>query len=114
LYVGGLVVATDIAWPQPLKYPNFSNRNVRVETSSSRDEITVWAGISVKGLVFEERECLKLSDNGFDLVRGRKRSLWVERAQQPRSSHGHMLVQSHVISEEILNYDQYSRFVYIG
>ncbi|OQE16595.1 hypothetical protein PENFLA_c027G02379 [Penicillium flavigenum] len=77
LYIGGLVVATDTAWPQPFKYLSFSNRNVRVETSSSRDEITVWADLPVKGFVFEEREGLKLSDNGFDLVPREKKTITV-------------------------------------
>lgn len=77
LYIRGLVVATDTAWPQPLKYLDFSNRNVRVEASPSQDEITVSADLPVKGFVFEEREGLKLSDNGFDLVPGEKKTITV-------------------------------------
>lgn len=73
LYVEGLVEATDTAWPQPLKYLDFSNRNVRVEAPLSQDEITVSADLPVKGFVFEEREGLKLSDNGFDLIPGEKK-----------------------------------------
>ncbi|KAJ5188107.1 Glycoside hydrolase family 2 immunoglobulin-like beta-sandwich [Penicillium cf. griseofulvum] len=77
LYVRGLVMATDTAWPQPLKYLDFSNRNVRVETSKFQDEITATAALPVKGFVFEEREGLKLSDNGFDLVLRDKKMITV-------------------------------------
>ena len=73
LYIEGLVQSADTAWPQPLKYLDFSNRNVRVEASPSQDEITVSADLPVKGFVFEEREGLKLSDNGFDLIPGEKK-----------------------------------------
>ncbi|KAJ5420378.1 hypothetical protein N7465_002897 [Penicillium sp. CMV-2018d] len=73
LYIEGLIQAADTAWPQPLKYLDFSNRNVRVKASPSQDEITVSADLPVKGFVFEEREGLKLSDNGFDLIPGEKK-----------------------------------------
>ncbi|KAL2824229.1 glycoside hydrolase superfamily [Aspergillus cavernicola] len=75
--VGGQVVASDTAWPQPLKYLDFSNRSVKVETSPSQDEITVSADLPVKGFVFEERQGLTLSDNGFDLVPGEKQIIQV-------------------------------------
>ncbi|KAI5462797.1 glycoside hydrolase superfamily [Mariannaea sp. PMI_226] len=71
LAVGGHVLATDTAWPQPLKYLDFSHRNVKVEVSPLNDQITVSADLPVKGFVFEEKEGLKLSDNGFDIVPGR-------------------------------------------
>ncbi|CAI7641206.1 unnamed protein product [Penicillium crustosum] len=77
LYIEGLVEAADTVWPQPLKYLNFSNRNVRVEASLSRGEVTVSADLPVKGFVFEEREGLKLSDNGFDLIPGEKKIVTV-------------------------------------
>ncbi|KAH7121379.1 glycoside hydrolase superfamily [Dactylonectria macrodidyma] len=72
LSVDGQVVATDTAWPQPLKYLDFSDRNVRVEVSSSGNQITVSAEAPVKGFTFEESEGLKLSDNGFDVMPGDK------------------------------------------
>jgi beta-mannosidase len=77
LYAKGQVMATDTAWPQPLKYLDFSNRNVRVEISPLQDQITVCADLPVKGFVFEEREGLNLSDNGFDLVPGDKKKITV-------------------------------------
>lgn len=73
----GQVVATDTAWPQPLKYLDFSNRNVKVQISPLRDQITVLADLPVKGFVFEEREGLVLSDNGFDIVPGEEQVVTV-------------------------------------
>ncbi|GAB1218543.1 hypothetical protein ATERTT37_007802 [Aspergillus terreus] len=75
---GGDVVATDIAWPQPLKYLDFSNRNVKVQVSPSKDQITVSADLPVKGFVIEEHQGLKLSDNGFDLVPGEEHIVRVD------------------------------------
>jgi beta-mannosidase len=75
--VSGKIVATDTAWPQPLKYLDFSNRNVKVHVSPSNDQITVSADLPVKGFVIEERQSLKLSDNGFDLVPGEKQVITV-------------------------------------
>jgi beta-mannosidase len=73
----GQILATDTDWPQPLKYLDFSNRNVKVEVSASGESITVSANRLVKGLVFEEREGLTLSDNGFDIVPGEERVVHV-------------------------------------
>ncbi|KAM5350922.1 hypothetical protein ACJ41O_003645 [Fusarium nematophilum] len=70
--VDGQVMATDTAWPQPFKYLDFPNRNVQVEFSPTRDQATVSADLPVKSFMFEEREGLKLSDNGLDLVPGEK------------------------------------------
>ncbi|KAL4783544.1 glycoside hydrolase superfamily [Aspergillus varians] len=74
----GKVVATDTAWPQPLKYLDFSKRNVKVQISPSSDRITLSTGLPVKGFVFEECEGLKLSDNGFDLVPGEEHVVTVQ------------------------------------
>lgn len=68
--IGGQVVATDTAWPQPLKYLDLSNRRVKVEVSPSRDQVAVSADLPVKGFVLAEREGMKLSDNGFDIMPG--------------------------------------------
>ncbi|KAL4863254.1 hypothetical protein BDV12DRAFT_206682 [Aspergillus spectabilis] len=75
--VSGKIVATDTAWPQPLKYLDFSNRNVKVHVSPEKDQITVMADLPVKGFVIEECQGLKLSDNGFDLVPGEKQVITV-------------------------------------
>ncbi|KAH7230695.1 glycoside hydrolase superfamily [Fusarium solani] len=68
--IGSQVVATDTAWPQPLKYLDLSNRKVKVEVSPSRDQVAVSADLPVKGFVLAEREGMKLSDNGFDIMPG--------------------------------------------
>jgi beta-mannosidase len=70
LKANGKVEATDTAWPQPLKYLDFSNRGVKVEYSSCRTEVKVAAKLPVKGFVFSERQGLELSDNGFDIMPG--------------------------------------------
>jgi beta-mannosidase len=75
----GRILATDTDWPQPLKYLDFSNRNVKVDVSPSGESITISANRPVKGFVFEERERLTFSDNGFDLVPGEERVVTVRR-----------------------------------
>jgi beta-mannosidase len=70
LEVNGKIEATDTAWPQPLKYLDFSNRGVKVEYSSCRTEVRVSAKLPVKGFVFSETQGLELSDNGFDIMPG--------------------------------------------
>lgn len=78
LSVDGEVVATDTAWPHPLKYLDFSDREVKVEVSPSRDTITVSADLPVKGFVFAERRGLTFSDNYLDLVPGETHIVRVE------------------------------------
>jgi beta-mannosidase len=70
LEVNGKVEATDTAWPQPLKYLDFSNRGVKVVYSSCRTEARVSAKLPVKGFVFSETQGLELSDNGLDIMPG--------------------------------------------
>lgn len=81
--VEGNVVASDMAWPQPLKYLDFSDRGVNVEMSPSGNEVTVSAQRPVKGFVFEEYTGLKLSDNGFDVVPGESRVVTISGAVEP-------------------------------
>ncbi|CAH0014311.1 unnamed protein product [Clonostachys rhizophaga] len=66
----GQVIATDSAWPEPLKYLDFPDRGLNVQVSSTGKQLTVRASRPVKGFVFEETEGLKLSNNGFDLMPG--------------------------------------------
>ena len=70
LEVNGKTEATDTAWPQPLKYLDFSHRGVSVEYSSCKTEARVSAKLPVKGFVFSEIQGLELSDNGFDIMPG--------------------------------------------
>ncbi|KAI2616337.1 glycoside hydrolase family 2 protein [Hypoxylon sp. NC1633] len=69
---GDKVISTDISWPQPLKYLDFSRRDVKVRSLSS-NKVVVSAARPVKGFVFEETRAMTLSDNGFDLVPGEEK-----------------------------------------
>ncbi|KAI0853848.1 glycoside hydrolase family 2 protein [Daldinia vernicosa] len=68
----GQVIATDTAWPQPLKYLDFSDRNIKFKALSV-NKVVILSTRPVKGFVFEETREVKLSDNGFDLVPGEEK-----------------------------------------
>ncbi|KAI1370328.1 glycoside hydrolase family 2 protein [Hypoxylon crocopeplum] len=70
--VDNQVITTDTAWPQPLKYLDFSGRDVSFKALSD-DQVAISATRPVKGFVFEETRETKLSDNGFDLVPGEEK-----------------------------------------
>ncbi|GAB1316181.1 Beta-mannosidase B [Madurella fahalii] len=69
LWVDEVRVSSDISWPDPIKYLDFADRGVSVR-HISQGLAEVSAEKPVKGLVFSERQGVKLSDNGFDLVPG--------------------------------------------
>ncbi|XXG97371.1 hypothetical protein Hte_003670 [Hypoxylon texense] len=69
---GDEIIATDTSWPQPLKYLDFANRDVKFKVLSAT-KLAVSVSRPVKGLVFEETRSTKLSDNGFDLVPGEEK-----------------------------------------
>ncbi|OAQ81177.1 beta-mannosidase [Purpureocillium lilacinum] len=68
LLSGGKVVAREADWPQPLKYLAFPDRGVKIEASAGRYVIT--ADRPTKGLVLEEKDGVRLSDNGIDVMPG--------------------------------------------
>ncbi|KAG8159193.1 hypothetical protein KVR01_010854 [Diaporthe batatas] len=68
LRVDGQILADDIAWPQPIKYLDLSDRRVSVTFDGTK--VVVSAENPVKGFVFDEVEGMSLSDNGFDVVPG--------------------------------------------
>ncbi|GKT45390.1 beta-mannosidase B [Colletotrichum spaethianum] len=76
LTVDGKVVAEDTAWPQPLKYLEFSDRGVR--TSVEEGQLIVYTEKPVKGFVIQEERGMKLSDNGFDIVPGEEKVVRVD------------------------------------
>ncbi|KAK2038792.1 family 2 glycosyl hydrolase [Colletotrichum somersetense] len=76
LVVDGKVVAEDTAWPQPLKYIEFSDRGLR--TLAENGSLRVSAEKPVKGFVIQEERGMKLSDNGFDIVPGEEKVVRVE------------------------------------
>ena len=69
LLIDGNVIARDMDWPQPLKYLSFEDRGLKVQYE---DECTIriMTEKPVKGLVFEEREEVILSDSGLDVAPG--------------------------------------------
>ncbi|KAK5990024.1 Beta-mannosidase B [Cladobotryum mycophilum] len=71
-------IATDTAWPDPIKYLDMPSRGLQFQVSPSKQQVVVSAERPVKGFVFEEIEGLKLSDNGFDIVPGEKHTVNVE------------------------------------
>jgi beta-mannosidase len=78
LSIEGKVIATDISWPDPIKYLSFPDRGVEVEVSSDSSNATVSAKRPVKGFVFREKQGKKFSINGFDLVPGVSQKVVVE------------------------------------
>ena len=69
LLVDGKVVARDMDWPQPLKYLSFEDRGLEISFDGYAS-IRVRTEKPVKGLVFEEREGVLLSDSGIDVAPG--------------------------------------------
>lgn len=70
IWVDGALVSRDVDWPQPLKYLSFEHRGVEVEPSPGGGSIKVRAAKPTKGLVFEEREGVLISDSALDVVPG--------------------------------------------
>lgn len=72
LWVDDQLVARDCDWPQPLKYLDLSNRGISVEEEWNGEicKVRVRAEKPVKGFVFEQRDGVEVSDNGFDVMPG--------------------------------------------
>jgi beta-mannosidase len=68
LWIDGVCVSRDMDWPQPLKYLSFGDQGV--EVSQHGDELRILAMKPTKGLTFEEREGLLVSDSTIDLAPG--------------------------------------------
>ncbi|KAJ4309087.1 hypothetical protein N0V84_011706 [Fusarium piperis] len=68
LLVDGACASRSVDWPQPMKYLDFSERNVKVELSDGQYIIT--AQRPTKGVVLEEADGVTLSDNCVDIVPG--------------------------------------------
>jgi beta-mannosidase len=66
--IGGVCVSRDMDWPQPLKYLSFEDRGVSV--TQHGDELRVSAKRPTKGLTFEEREGVLISDSAIDIAPG--------------------------------------------
>ncbi|KAH4002834.1 hypothetical protein HBI56_051860 [Parastagonospora nodorum] len=68
LCIDGECVASDTAWPDPIKYLNFDDRQLDVRCHDDDSKIILMAAKPIKGFVFGEKKGVKLSDNGFDLM----------------------------------------------
>ncbi|KAF2735852.1 glycoside hydrolase [Polyplosphaeria fusca] len=79
LNVRGQQVASDVSWPDPIKYLDFADRELSVDVSEG-SKIMVTAERPVKGFVIGERQGVKLTDNGLDVMPGEKLSIKVEGA----------------------------------
>ncbi|KAF2472597.1 glycoside hydrolase [Lindgomyces ingoldianus] len=78
LLVDGQEVATDTSWPDPIKYLTFPDRGIDFHYSSDRSIITVSASKPVKGFVLTEKQGVRLSDNGIDIMPGESKTVVVE------------------------------------
>ncbi|KAL6710296.1 hypothetical protein ACN47E_009242 [Coniothyrium glycines] len=78
LLIEGTLIATDVSWPDPVKYLSFPNRGLKVKYSDDKTVATISAEKPVKGFVFSERQGISLSDNGFDLVPGKTKEVVVK------------------------------------
>ena len=75
LWIAGSCVSRDVDWPQPLKYVSFSKRRgveVKASFDSKGGHLLVSAQRPTKGLVFEERDGVVLSDSALDVIPGDK------------------------------------------
>lgn len=73
LWVDDRITARDVDWPQPFKYLDLSNRGLEVTKTSEaagQQGLEIRAQKPVKGLVFEERDGVKVSDGGMDIMPG--------------------------------------------
>lgn len=77
LHIHGKCIASDVAWPDPIKYLRFDNRGVKIAYSEDRSHAHVSAEKPVKGFVFAETKDARLSDNGFDIVPGEVKEVHV-------------------------------------
>lgn len=74
--IDGKVIARDVDWPQPFKYLSFEDRGVEIKYDAGSMKINV--SKPTKGLVFEEREAVLLSDSAIDVVPGDEIEVFVQ------------------------------------
>ena len=68
VWIDEKLVSRDADWPQPLKYVSFKERGLKVEVRG--DKLVVKTEKPVKGLTFEEREGVLLTDSAIDVIPG--------------------------------------------
>ncbi|KAK0662563.1 glycoside hydrolase superfamily [Cercophora samala] len=77
IWINKQKVSSDVSWPDPIKYLDLSERGLRVEYREG-NQVEVSTEKPVKGFVFSEKEGVKLSDNGFDIMPGEHMVVKVE------------------------------------
>lgn len=73
LWVDDSITARDVDWPQPFKYLDLSDRGLEVTKTSEatgQQRLEIRTQKPVKGLVFEERDGVRVSDGGMDIMPG--------------------------------------------
>ncbi|KAK6528770.1 hypothetical protein TWF694_004007 [Orbilia ellipsospora] len=80
LWVDGKLAARDVDWPQPLKYHSFEDRGLNVrfqlpekaegKKRDAQGKILITVEKPLKGLVWEERTGVRVSDSAIDVVPG--------------------------------------------
>ncbi|KAF3918903.1 Beta-mannosidase [Dactylellina cionopaga] len=80
LSVDGKIVARDVDWPQPLKYHSFADRGLKIrfdlpgkadgKKRDAQGKIVIMVEKPLKGLVWEERTGVRVSDSAIDVVPG--------------------------------------------
>ncbi|KAF2260657.1 glycoside hydrolase [Lojkania enalia] len=77
LETSGQEVARDVAWPDPIKYLRFPERGLNIQYSDDKSNAILSTAKPVKGFVFCEKQSVRLSDNGFDLMPGEEKKVSV-------------------------------------
>lgn len=78
LWVDNKIVARDVDWPQPLKYLDFATRGLEIQVHrGDQARVVISARRPVKGLVIEEQEGVRISDNAMDIVPGDEQTVIV-------------------------------------
>ena len=73
LWIDGECISRDVDWPQPLRHISFAGDrgvNVKAYLKGEAGVLVVSAKKPVKGLVFEERDGLTISDSALSVIPG--------------------------------------------
>ena len=73
LWVDNRITSRDVDWPQPFKYLDLSDRGLEVRNASEaagQQRLEIRTRKPVKGLVFEERDGIRVSDGAIDIMPG--------------------------------------------
>ncbi|KAJ4376330.1 hypothetical protein N0V83_001613 [Neocucurbitaria cava] len=77
LYMGNHHVATDVSWPDPIKYLTFNDRGVEIRYSEDGMTAFITAARPVKAFVFSETPGVRLDDNGMDIMPDERKEVYV-------------------------------------